>query len=157
MERITLREFIELRCPSLLKEFRPAWWLNRCVLLSVPRHRQFPYVPFNVKWPFADRVLRPRRLLEDRQNRIRQVRRPLQYPHRPGIMNPPSVGDLFGHWMGELCESMPAEPIDTVIVIWVAEHVAYSGLDFTPPAQERTLKDDTPIVVVLHGLTGGSG
>lgn len=59
--------------------------------------------------------------------------------------------------MGVLCESMPAEPIDTVIVIWVAEHVAYSGLDFTPPAQERTLKDDTPIVVVLHGLTGGSG
>ncbi|TBU32393.1 AB-hydrolase YheT [Dichomitus squalens] len=30
------------------------------------------------------------------------------------------------------------------------------GLDFTPPAEERTLKDDTPIVVVLHGLTGGS-
>jgi len=30
------------------------------------------------------------------------------------------------------------------------------GLDSTPPASERTLDDDTPIVVVLHGLTGGS-
>ena len=31
-----------------------------------------------------------------------------------------------------------------------------SGIDLTPPAQERTLKEDTPIVVVLHGLTGGA-
>ncbi|KAH9934794.1 AB-hydrolase YheT [Fomitopsis serialis] len=30
------------------------------------------------------------------------------------------------------------------------------GLDSTPPANERTLPDDTPIVVALHGLTGGS-
>ncbi|PCH38245.1 AB-hydrolase YheT [Wolfiporia cocos MD-104 SS10] len=30
------------------------------------------------------------------------------------------------------------------------------GLDSTPPTDERTLPDDTPIVVVLHGLTGGS-
>ncbi|KAM5538983.1 hypothetical protein V8D89_007206 [Ganoderma adspersum] len=30
------------------------------------------------------------------------------------------------------------------------------GLDFAPPAEERTLEDETPIVVVLHGLTGGS-
>ena len=29
------------------------------------------------------------------------------------------------------------------------------GLDTTPPASERTLVDDTPIVVGLHGLTGG--
>ncbi|KAA1471193.1 AB-hydrolase YheT [Dentipellis sp. KUC8613] len=30
------------------------------------------------------------------------------------------------------------------------------GLDFTPPASERSVDDDTPIVVVLHGLSGGS-
>ncbi|EIN07419.1 AB-hydrolase YheT [Punctularia strigosozonata HHB-11173 SS5] len=30
------------------------------------------------------------------------------------------------------------------------------GLDFTPPVDERTLPEDTPTVVVLHGLTGGS-
>lgn len=30
------------------------------------------------------------------------------------------------------------------------------GLDFTPPTEERILPDDTPVVVVLHGLTGGS-
>lgn len=29
------------------------------------------------------------------------------------------------------------------------------GLDFTP-VDDTTLKDDTPIVVVMHGLTGGS-
>ncbi|EPQ58747.1 hypothetical protein GLOTRDRAFT_104069 [Gloeophyllum trabeum ATCC 11539] len=30
------------------------------------------------------------------------------------------------------------------------------GLDFTPLSSERTLPDDTPIIVVMHGLTGGS-
>ncbi|KAI0065353.1 AB-hydrolase YheT [Artomyces pyxidatus] len=30
------------------------------------------------------------------------------------------------------------------------------GLDFTPPASERVLDDETPIIVALHGLTGGS-
>jgi len=30
------------------------------------------------------------------------------------------------------------------------------GLDFTPPSREREVPDDAPIVVVLHGLTGGS-
>lgn len=30
------------------------------------------------------------------------------------------------------------------------------GLDSTPPAAVRNLEDDAPIVVVLHGLTGGS-
>lgn len=29
------------------------------------------------------------------------------------------------------------------------------GLDFTPPATEAQLREDTPVVVVLHGLTGG--
>ncbi|KAI0054048.1 AB-hydrolase YheT [Auriscalpium vulgare] len=30
------------------------------------------------------------------------------------------------------------------------------GLDFTPPTSERELPDDTPVIVVLHGLSGGS-
>ncbi|KII88545.1 hypothetical protein PLICRDRAFT_111152 [Plicaturopsis crispa FD-325 SS-3] len=31
------------------------------------------------------------------------------------------------------------------------------GLDFTPPFEEqRHMKEDTPVIVVLHGLTGGS-
>ncbi|KAH9834040.1 AB-hydrolase YheT [Rhodofomes roseus] len=30
------------------------------------------------------------------------------------------------------------------------------GLDFTPPESVQKLPDDTPIIVVLHGLTGGS-
>ena len=31
----------------------------------------------------------------------------------------------------------------------------FSGLDSTPPLHERTVRDDAPIVVVMHGLTGG--
>lgn len=31
----------------------------------------------------------------------------------------------------------------------------HSGLDFTPPSWERTLDPKTPIIVVLHGLSGG--
>ncbi|KAH9079391.1 AB-hydrolase YheT [Lactarius deliciosus] len=30
------------------------------------------------------------------------------------------------------------------------------GIDFTPPISERVIPEDTPIIVVLHGLTGGS-
>ena len=30
-----------------------------------------------------------------------------------------------------------------------------SGIDSTPPANERSTPDDVPIVVVMHGLTGG--
>ncbi|KZT66449.1 AB-hydrolase YheT [Daedalea quercina L-15889] len=30
------------------------------------------------------------------------------------------------------------------------------GLDFSPPESARNLREDTPIVIVLHGLTGGS-
>lgn len=33
--------------------------------------------------------------------------------------------------------------------------VTVRGIDMTPPESEYTLSDDTPIVVVLHGLTGG--
>jgi len=31
-----------------------------------------------------------------------------------------------------------------------------AGQYCTPPVRERILEDDTPIVIVLHGLTGGS-
>ena len=66
----------------------------------------------------------------------------------------PDVLDIGrGHYVSPCWQS----PGTFVWSYGVAEHVAYSGLDFTPPAQERTLKADTPIVVVLHGLTGGPG
>lgn len=29
------------------------------------------------------------------------------------------------------------------------------GLDSTPPARERALPDNVPIIVIMHGLTGG--
>jgi len=32
----------------------------------------------------------------------------------------------------------------------------HSGLDFTPPSWERTLDPKTPIIVALHGLSGGA-
>lgn len=35
-------------------------------------------------------------------------------------------------------------------------HVHFRGLDFAPPETERRLRDDTPVVVVTHGLTGGT-
>ena len=31
-----------------------------------------------------------------------------------------------------------------------------SGLDFTPCGEQPHIRDDTPVVVVLHGLTGGA-
>lgn len=35
-------------------------------------------------------------------------------------------------------------------------HCCNRGVDFTPTASDRVLPDETPIIVVLHGLTGGS-
>ncbi|TFK80926.1 AB-hydrolase YheT [Polyporus arcularius HHB13444] len=93
IERVSLREFLELRCPSLHKEYRPAWWLNN-------GHLQTAYCVLG-DFSKIDRVEYDRKLIRT----------------------------LDGGTI---------------------------GLDFTPPAQERTLPDDTPIVVVLHGLTGGS-
>ncbi|KAI0646954.1 AB-hydrolase YheT [Trametes meyenii] len=92
-ERVTLRDFVQLRCPSLLKEFRPAWWLHS-------GHLQTAYCVVG-DFSKIDRVEYDRKLLRT----------------------------LDGGTI---------------------------GIDFTPPAQELTLKDDTPVIVVLHGLTGGS-
>lgn len=33
--------------------------------------------------------------------------------------------------------------------------IYYSGLDFTPAAPTRVEDQDAPVIVVLHGLTGG--
>ncbi|KAI0781038.1 AB-hydrolase YheT [Trametes elegans] len=93
VERVTLRDFIQLRCPSLFKEFRPAWWLRS-------GHLQTGYCVVG-DFSKIDKVEYDRKLLRT----------------------------LDGGTI---------------------------GIDLTPPAQERTLKEDTPIVVVLHGLTGGS-
>ncbi|KAI0361988.1 AB-hydrolase YheT [Trametes cingulata] len=93
IERVTLRDFVQLRCPSLFKEFRPAWWLRS-------GHLQTAYCVVG-DFSKIDKVEYDRKLLRT----------------------------LDGGTI---------------------------GIDFTPPAQERTLEDDTPIIVVLHGLTGGS-
>jgi hypothetical protein len=34
-EQRTLRSFLESRCPSVTKDFNPAWWLAKCVACSV--------------------------------------------------------------------------------------------------------------------------
>ncbi|KAI0637069.1 AB-hydrolase YheT [Trametes polyzona] len=93
IERITLRDFIQTRCPSLFQEFRPAWWLRS-------GHLQTAYCVVG-DFSKIDKVEYDRKLIRT----------------------------LDGGTI---------------------------GIDLTPPAEERTLKDDTPIIVVLHGLTGGS-
>ena len=35
-------------------------------------------------------------------------------------------------------------------------HCRNRGLDFTPTASDHVYLDETPIIVVLHGLSGGS-
>ncbi|KZS89895.1 AB-hydrolase YheT [Sistotremastrum niveocremeum HHB9708] len=90
---LTLRQFVEANCPSLLAEYRPAWWLHS------------------------------------------------------------------GHLQTVYCVTGDFSKIDTVQYERVLLRVADGGtlgLDFTPLTKEKTLPDDTPIVVILHGLTGGS-
>ncbi|KZT05786.1 AB-hydrolase YheT [Laetiporus sulphureus 93-53] len=94
----TLRTFIETRCPSILKEYRPAWWLfsghlqvAQCVLGDFSQQ---------------DRMLYERRAVV--QTLLRTV----------------DGGTL--------------------------------ALDFTLPETGLRYEEDTPVVVVLHGLAGDS-
>ncbi|GBE81054.1 AB-hydrolase YheT [Sparassis latifolia] len=93
VQRISLRSFVESKCPSLYTEFRPAWWLYS-------GHLQTGY---SVVGDFSkvDKVEYDRTFLRT----------------------------LDGGTI---------------------------GVDFTPSGDQDLLKDDTPIVVALHGLTGGS-
>ncbi|KAI9509362.1 AB-hydrolase YheT [Russula earlei] len=89
-ETTSLRSLLELHCPSLSSDFRPAWCGHLQTLYAVVGD-----------FSAVDPVVYDRRLLRIKDG-----------------------GTL--------------------------------GLDFTPSASDRVLPDETPIVVVLHGLTGGS-
>lgn len=93
IETTSLRSFVESRCPSLLGEYHPAWWLFN-------GHLQTGYAAVG-DFSQVDKVVYDRKLLRLKDG-----------------------GTI--------------------------------GLDFTPPASERILDADTPVVVVLHGLSGGS-
>ncbi|THH18139.1 hypothetical protein EW146_g2777 [Bondarzewia mesenterica] len=93
VETTSFRAFVETRCPSLLEEFHPAWWLFN-------GHLQTAYAAVG-NFLNVDKVVYDRKLLRLKDG-----------------------GTI--------------------------------GLDFTPPIAERILDEETPIVVVLHGLTGGS-
>ncbi|KAI0941687.1 hypothetical protein AcW1_003505 [Taiwanofungus camphoratus] len=86
-----LQTFIEPRCPSLLKPFRPAWWL-------LSGHLQVAYCVFG-DFSRIDKIEYDRTLLRT---------------------------------------------VDGGTI----------GIDFTPRKSEKKLRDDVPIVVVTHGLTG---
>ncbi len=73
---------------------------------------------------------------------------------QPYTPNHCGIESLFGHSTVAPCES--DSDIGHTYVLELLNTICASGLDFTPPAEERTLKDETPIVVVLHGLTGGA-
>ncbi|GJJ09411.1 hypothetical protein Clacol_003633 [Clathrus columnatus] len=92
-DEISLREFIESKCPSIFKPFRPTWWLFN-------GHLQTIYCAVG------------------NFSHVGQVRYERRY-----------LSLLDG---GTL------------------------GLDFTGPHQQDEIRKDTPIVVVMHGLTGGS-
>ncbi|TFL07567.1 Alpha/Beta hydrolase protein [Pterulicium gracile] len=89
---LSLEEFVRMRCPSVLSEFKPAWWL----------------------WN--------------------------------GDMQ--TLYSVLGNFT----------KVDTVT--YARTHLRLKdggtiGLDFTPVEQE-SIREDAPIIVVLHGLTGGS-
>ncbi len=77
-------------------------------------------------------------------------------PYIASANPPPRPERCFGRSMAGPCKS----PIDTRVSFEICHSYpgrgVISGIDSTPPAQERTLKEDTPIIVVLHGLTGGA-
>ncbi|CAL1704788.1 unnamed protein product [Somion occarium] len=93
VDRISLRDLVQARCPSLLSPFKPVWWL-------FSGHLQTLYCVLG-DFSKIDKVEYDRTLLR--------------------LLDGGTI-----------------------------------GLDFTPSMNGRTLPDETPIVVVLHGLTGGS-
>lgn len=76
VEKISLRDFVETRCPSLSSPFVPAWWLNRWVFAA----------PFNPslthgmkQWAFTNDILRTGWFFEGRQYCLPQVSGALQF------------------------------------------------------------------------------
>ena len=92
-QRVSVRALVESSCPSLIKDYKPSWWLPG-------GHVQTAFCVAG-NFHYVDEVIYERTLI-----------------------SLPDGGTL--------------------------------GLDFTPRKQDRELPPDTPIVVVLHGLSGGS-
>ncbi|KAF8582691.1 AB-hydrolase YheT [Ramaria rubella] len=90
---VSLKSFIETRCPSVLTKFSPAWWL------------------FN------------------------------------------------GHLQTGYCVAGDFSTVDKIVYerhLLRLQDGGTIGVDFTGPCSQDALDPETPIVVVLHGLTGGS-
>ncbi|KAF8329178.1 Alpha/Beta hydrolase protein [Cantharellus anzutake] len=93
IETVSIRSFVLSRCPSLLKDYVPTWWLRAGHLNTI----------YCVVGDFTKKDL-------------------VEYERT--LLRLPDGGTI--------------------------------GLDFTPPSYERPLDPKTPIVVVLHGLSGGT-
>ncbi|KAH9944761.1 AB-hydrolase YheT [Amylocystis lapponica] len=142
VKQVSLRQFVEARCPSLFRPFRPAWWLFSghlqtayCVMGDFSKVDKVEYDRIIPMWTVDPSV----KLEADPCEIILHMRFLPEYGSQ--IESVDSRRDLPSYQALTLLRTLDGGTI---------------GLDSTPPENERILPDDTPIVVVLHGLTGGS-
>ncbi|KAF8323184.1 hypothetical protein DL93DRAFT_639381 [Clavulina sp. PMI_390] len=92
-ETVSIRSFVEARCPTMKKEYVPTWWLRN-------GHANTVYC---IMGDFTNKDV---------------------VNYQRSLLRMPDGGTI--------------------------------GLDFTPPSWERTVDPKMPIIVILHGLSGGS-
>ena len=146
-EKISLRALIETQCPSVLIPFKAAWWLFKSVLSLLPYH------PSSLGKP-AVATCRP-----DMQSSaifLKQIRWCMtgSSPYCP----------YFGRNDYNLHRKLLGLKDGGTLHVYIFsscqstnQHFFCSGVDFTPPAAAgRVFDKTTPVVVALHGLTGGA-
>jgi hypothetical protein len=144
-ERMAMREFIASKCPSLTQKFTPAWWL------------------FKYAHPLL--VLRKRFLMDpvviSRRSTVWQVTfRRLIRLCTTGACLLVHLTHQFEHslFSRKYLQLKDGGTMSVTFALSQRRSITFylSGLDFVPSTTDhRSFKEDAPVIVVMHGLTGG--
>lgn len=142
---VSLEELVAQRCPSLRTPFEPVWWLPKCVWLSV-------WVGW---WLMAWEVGIFRRRIRRWGGWGGWTRLCLDGACRRAMLAETCLISgserFYERWMGARCE------LSRLFSGLLAHRMhRHRGLDFAHPMTSHAVPDDTPIIVILSGLTGGA-
>jgi predicted alpha/beta-fold hydrolase len=145
LERMAMREFMASKCPSLTKKFTPAWWLFKYVHRLLVARKAFlmdPVVIFRRSTVWQVTFRRLIRLCTTGASPL--VHPTHQFDH-----------SLFSRKYLQLKDG---GTMSVTFSLSQSRSITFylSGLDFVPSTRDhRSFKEDAPVIVVMHGLTGG--
>lgn len=144
---VSLREFLERRCPSLHAEFRPAWWLSKYVKSVSIAHisRSFKYS--------SAAICRLSIVSSETSQTETRLCITGDYIQAKKFDNVDTIiQDLSpsARWWNSVSSFQLLQRFFSTMCLMTT----IRGLDFTP-VDNTHLPPETPIIVVMHGLTGG--